>query len=232
MRFLFVACVLAAVPVVAAAQPRRGGIASAPAPPSISSPSLPSIGLPLPPIGLPLPPIGLPPPTVNRPVFERGHHRPRRPVFFVPFFDWYYPYGYPSGATLPAPPPETRTPEVVTGTLRLDVQPEKILQVFVNGYYVGNPLDFWSELTLEAGTHTIELSAPGYESVKFRVQIDGTRPIAYRGELKPLEQPPPADVPPSTLYYIPGCYLGNVDPKEVKLPDNCDMSRLITRPSR
>ena len=40
--------------------------------------------------------------------------------------------------------------------------------------------------------------------------------------------PPPA-VAPSTFYFIPGCYIGNVPPEKVELPANCDMSRLITR---
>lgn len=38
--------------------------------------------------------------------------------------------------------------------------------------------------------------------------------------------PPPA---PSTLYYIPGCYMGNVPPVQISLPAKCDLSRLITR---
>jgi hypothetical protein len=142
---------------------------------------------------------------------------------------------------MPPPPsaPTTsreRRDEPHAGTLRFDVQPEKLLQVFVDGYYIGTPYDFDSEITLEPGTHAIELTAPGYESVKFQVKIDGSRPITYRGELKlldakPVSDSPPAPVPPSTLYYIPGCYLGNVDPKDVTLPANCDMSKLVTKPS-
>jgi hypothetical protein len=121
--------------------------------------------------------------------------------------------------------------------LRFDVQPERLLQVFVNGYFVGTPQDFDSELELPLGTHMVELTAPGYETIKFEVKIDGTRPITYRGELKPLDAkpsadaPPPPSAPPSTLYYIPGCYLGNVDPKEVELPANCDLRKLVTKPA-
>lgn len=187
---------------------------------------LPSIGLPLPPIGLPLPSIGLPPANVTQPPITHGRRGQPRVVFFVPMmFDWQY--GYPLAA--PAPPPKVeRPPEPVTGTLRIDVEPRRLLQVFVNGYYVGIPDDF-NELELEVGRYTIELSAPGYQSVKFDVKIDGSRPITYRGELKPIEPKPEAAAAPSTLYYIPGCYLGNVDPKEIKLPETCDLSRLVTR---
>lgn len=52
----------------------------------------------------------------------------------------------------------------------------------------------------------------------------------------PIEPPPPPQEPeppfvPSgdrTLYVIPGCYVGNVPPKDVKLPPNCDLATLTT----
>jgi hypothetical protein len=31
-----------------------------------------------------------------------------------------------------------------------------------------------------------------------------------------------------TMYVIPGCYLGNVSPKEVALPPGCDLKKLMT----
>ena len=44
--------------------------------------------------------------------------------------------------------------------------------------------------------------------------------------------PPPEEPPfvPATriLYLIPGCYVGNVHPREVKLPANCDLAKLTT----
>ena len=30
------------------------------------------------------------------------------------------------------------------------------------------------------------------------------------------------------MYVIPGCYLGNVSPKNVTLPPGCDISKLTT----
>jgi hypothetical protein len=42
--------------------------------------------------------------------------------------------------------------------------------------------------------------------------------------------PPPPYVPSGdrTLYVIPGCYVGNVPPANMKLPAGCDLSRLTT----
>lgn len=52
----------------------------------------------------------------------------------------------------------------------------------------------------------------------------------------PVEPPPPPREPeppfvPSgdrTLYVIPGCYVGNVPPKDIKLPRTCDLAKLTT----
>lgn len=229
MRLRLAVVVVALFPAVAAAQIRSAP--AAPAPP----PAPPSIGLPLPPIGLPLPPLGLQPPVTTPPV-DPGRFPPPRFVYVYPwYYDWNYPY-----PGMPTDVPRQRAQEKEeprSGRLRFDVKPEKQLQVFINGYFVGTPEDFDSELELPLGTHTVELTAVGYESVKFEVKIDGTRPITYRGELKPLDpkaaaEPAPVPAaPPSTLYYIPGCYLGNVDPKEVELPANCDLSKLVTKPA-
>jgi hypothetical protein len=42
------------------------------------------------------------------------------------------------------------------------------------------------------------------------------------------ERVPPVSVGSKTLYVIPGCYLGNVSPKNVVLPAGCDISKLKT----
>ena len=46
----------------------------------------------------------------------------------------------------------------------------------------------------------------------------------------PPKEPEPPFVPTGdrTLYVIPGCYVGNVPPTDVKLPANCDLSKLTT----
>ena len=38
--------------------------------------------------------------------------------------------------------------------------------------------------------------------------------------------PPPQPTGSKTLYLIPGCYMGNVSPKDMKLPPGCDLSKL------
>jgi hypothetical protein len=52
-----------------------------------------------------------------------------------------------------------------------------------------------------------------------------------------VEEPPKQDTPPPapyvptgdrTVYVIPGCYVGNVSPVNLKLPDGCDITKLTT----
>jgi hypothetical protein len=52
---------------------------------------------------------------------------------------------------------------------------------------------------------------------------------------EPVEPPPPREPEPPfvptgdrTLYVIPGCYVGNVPPKDVKLPPSCDLAKMTT----
>jgi hypothetical protein len=50
-------------------------------------------------------------------------------------------------------------------------------------------------------------------------------PPAPRDPEPAVYSPPPKQ---STLYFIPGCYMGNVPPEHMKLPAGCDLSRLVT----
>lgn len=177
--------------------------------------------------------------------FDHG----RSPFFFGPAYGWGYPYPYPydpypypyeypfvtgyddgsSGASTEYPEPAP-----VTGRLDLEIQPDRNLQFSVDGYYVGTSDDFGDELELPAGPHTVEISSPGYETLSVDVRISAGRSITYRAALKPLDTKPgpdrsaPAPAAPSTIYMIPGCYLGNVPPKDVALPATCDLSRVTT----
>ena len=187
------------------------------------------------------------------PPWERGHvarpvapvHNQRRRksnVVFVP----YVPYAYGSyssyemaPAVAPAfgsqtetpPPPE---PPSDTGFLRLEVEPAGLLQIYVDGVFVGTPADLGNELELRSGPHRIEIRAPGYETLTFDARIEVDRGITYRGELNAIESRPvdvtPIPVPTGsrTLYVIPGCYLGNVLPDASRLPAGCDISRMKT----
>jgi len=139
-------------------------------------------------------------------------------------------------AAPPAPPEEQ-----ATGILRLEIEPAGAgLQLYVDGAFVGAADDFNGELPLTAGRHTIEMRAPGYEAISLEANITEGRSITYRdtlarssGALPPEPTPAPradtAPSAPSTFYFIPGCYMGNVPPSEVELPVGCDLSRLVTR---
>jgi hypothetical protein len=115
--------------------------------------------------------------------------------------------------------------------------------MFVDGYYIGLFSDFAGALILEVGTHTLQLREEGFrdERIDVKIPLDGT--ITYDVVLKPIEaaplplvapvaavpSPPP---PPTTIYVVPGCYVGNVPPLQVKLPAGCDASAALTFPSR
>ena len=253
---LFPALVVVLTPALAIAQgpppaPQSAGAAIG-LPLAPIAPTLPQIGLPLPPIGLPLPPLGLSPvPNPSRIADDRSHGRPpdrgmpgghkrRGPgaavVYVAPYFWSNDVPGAPTPGTIvpdeaPAPQPAP------TGGLRLDLQPASGLQVFVDDAYVGTSDEVGGELALEAGTHRIEISGPGYAPLIFNARIVAQRTITYRQALTPLEPAPLPDAPRppeppkgerQTFYLIPGCYLGNVPPEQVRLPAGCDARRVIT----
>jgi hypothetical protein len=194
----------------------------------------------------PLPEIGLHHPA------GRVHDRDRRgrtfqtwPTQFV-VVPWFVPSFVPSFITpmapapAPAPAPEAPVePPSRTGSLFLEVQPGSA-QVFVDGYYVGTPNDLNAQrrgLVLESAPHRIDVSAPGYEAVTFDVRIEPNQSLVFRRALTTIEAPPPAQapaaapaapLPPTTFYMIPGCYMGNIPPKDARLPATCDVSRAVT----
>ncbi len=181
-------------------------------------------------------------------------------VYLVPPFGWGYEppvqttqsmqtvQGVTSAGTVPIMSSADRRP---TGRVRLDVQPDsERLQLYVDGFYIGTADDLHDELDLEEGAHRIEIRATGYDTLSFDVKIAAQRTITYRGELKtarakaeptasepttaaaPATPAVAAPIAPTTIYFIPGCYLGNVPPEEVALPATCDLSRLVvSKPS-
>lgn len=186
------------------------------------------------------------------PSWEQGHvarpaptqpnrtPRPRPQVVYV-----VTPNGNPMGTPWfpSAPPPATvvtapviATPRPLTGRLRLDVEPADLLQIFVDGTYVGTRADLGDAIDLAAGARRIEIRAPGYQTLVFDARIDAEREITYRGALGPVAgarpvTPPPPPVAPTgskTMYVIPGCYMGNVSPVGMKLPAGCDITRMTT----
>jgi hypothetical protein len=252
MRSALATILMIGLAAVAAAQPVR------PVPASGSFPPLPPIGLPLPQIGLPLPQIGLPLPQIglpvpatdvpramipgrnnariNRPVPGSRRQRPSVvfvvPTFGVPVYDrpitnektWT------NGSTTSAPPQGSPF-----GQLQLDIDSTgDQQQLYVDGNYVGTFKDFRGGMDLDAGPHTIDIQAPGYETLRLDVNVSAGRTIAYHGTLTPTSPAnrdpavPSAPAAPTTIYVIPGCYIGNVPPQQVDLPASCDVSRVVT----
>jgi hypothetical protein len=189
-----------------------------------------------------------------------ANHRPPRHrnngyLYVVPAYR-YFPYSYfPSyglptvveSYETPAPPAETVTyptepppppspPPPPIGVLRLEVEPRDLIQIFVDGVYIGTPDDVGDDLGLAPGVRHIELRARGFKTLSFDADIVQDRSITYRGQLErdPDAPPPPVLVikPPATgsrtMYVIPGCYLGNVAPTPASLRAGCDLSKLTT----
>jgi hypothetical protein len=188
-------------------------------------------------------------------------------VYVLPSYGYFptnpiYGYGVSSSTTYvtptPAdivtmyPPAEPPAAEITTGFLRLEVEPRGLLQVFVDGLFVGSLADLGSEIELRLGARRIELRAPGYRTLTFNTEIVPDRTIVYRGALEPVSNAPAASAAPSlaapsaaspapaapgvvapsappasrTIYVIRGCYMGNVAPKAADLKPGCDLSTL------
>jgi hypothetical protein len=225
--------------------------------PSIGLP-LPSIGLPLPPMGLSPP--TRPPSILNsfrgdrvpsRGGFRGSRRAPPSALVFVPAFGYGWPYVPDSllpGTAVPSPPSLPPVEYHATGRLHITLQSGGDPQIYVDGYYVGLMSDLGGDLTLDAGGHTLELRDEGYETLHVDVQIAAGALITYRGAMKRLaaasapaasalvaQLPSSPDVPPpvpTTIYMIPGCYVGNVPPRDASLPAGCDEDRAIAFPSR
>jgi hypothetical protein len=229
MRLIIVTlAAMVALPVTALAQrPIPHAIPSVPAPRDpLPRFTIAPRGAPLGRIGLPLPAIGLQPSDVDGDQRFVLQHR----GFFVPWqmMVFYVPQPLAASAPPPEPAPKPIEQPPAMGRLVLDVQPASSAQVFADGYYVGVPEDFGASRgggLLEAGPHRIDVSAAGFEPLTVDLRVSPGQPVTYRAVLKPL--PPPVQVPPSTFYLIPGCYMGNIPPKDAQLPATCDKNRAI-----
>lgn len=192
-----------------------------------------------------------------RSYYEQSRHQRKGPALVYVGPQYGYPY---YGGTSPGyyetpgmitqattvPGVITVVPEPLSGVLLLEVEPADILQVFVDGEYVGTPADLGGALDLQPGSRRIEFRAPGHRTLTIDAQIVSQRTIVYRATLERIAPtrvvPPPAApiAPPApmpspavpsgnrTMYLIPGCYMGNVPPQDLKLPAGCDLSRLTT----
>ncbi len=134
--------------------------------------------------------------------------------------------------------PSVEIPATVptVGSLYLFVEPRALLQIYVDDVFLGTPGDVGDELRLAPGIRRVELRAKGYKPLAFSTNIVENRSINYQGALErdpsatPVE---PAEARPSTtsgttMYRIPGCYLGNVMPRASDLRPGCDISKMTT----
>jgi hypothetical protein len=182
--------------------------------------------------------------------FQHLSQYPAPPIVFLPGTYFPGPYYYPG--SLLAPYYETsmaetyrmsmaetylrRQREAARGGLVLTTAPD-MAQVYVDGYYVGLAEEFGLRgraINLDAGAHRVELRAPGYETLMFRVVIEPNDLVRYRSEMQPIAtKPAAATAPPPTpvtrsVYVIPNCYAGNKPPTGT-LPKGCSLKNLQTR---
>ncbi|HJZ71275.1 MAG TPA: PEGA domain-containing protein [Vicinamibacterales bacterium] len=96
------------------------------------------------------------------PIYVYGYSAPRAPVYITPSMPLY-------------------------GGIALEISPYDAY-VYVDGNYAGRVQDFdgtVQPLTVVAGTHRIEVQAPGYAPLVFDVMVAGGQVIPYRGDLQP-----------------------------------------------
>jgi hypothetical protein len=124
------------------------------------------------------------------------------------------PYGYPYPSAYPAYPPPAYPPatyppnayppsaypqsgyppqgsispsQTNTGGMSFEIQPSNA-QLYVDGRYVGTVGQFTpttQPLGLTAGHHHIQITAPGYRTMDFEVDIVAGEVIPYQGTLQP-----------------------------------------------
>jgi hypothetical protein len=107
--------------------------------------------------------------------------------FYDPFYDpfWSSGYGYGGGYSGYYGPSYSRAFRDA-GALRLKVKPRDA-QVLVDGYFVGTVDDFdgvFQKLSVDAGSHRIELRAPGFAPVQFEVMVVPGETITYKGDMR------------------------------------------------
>lgn len=138
-----------------------------------------------------------PPPSKNNPVVYNpvmfpgvrpGGHRLvpcRSSIFGLVLFDpyWWWDSGS-SDVNAPIVPTSEMAPRPLGG-VQLDVDPRRAL-VYVDGLFAGLVEYFsgyFQHLDATAGSHVIEMVAPGYEPLAIEVLVSPGRTTTYRGTL-------------------------------------------------
>ena len=154
----------------------------------------------------------------------------------MPAYPWDWYGAAVPGTTAPAAAAEPVVTQMAA-RLRLEVEPRGVAEIYVDGYFVGTADDRRDEVALEPGSHRVDIRAPGYESERVDVRLEAGDSATLRRSLQreggapppPRSAPPPAPAPIARkpFYFIPGCYLGDVPPKDAGLPASCDQSKTV-----
>jgi hypothetical protein len=201
-----------------------------PAPPT--TPARPPQTVP-PPITYPFAPLMTPPAGGLLPRAGEGVPFNTLPPFGGYSGSYFYPPSY-TDLTDPAAASRSRlaAPVPTGGLLRLAVTPLSA-EVYIDSLYVGTVADINARNVLElaAGPHRLEFRAPQYQSVTVDVRITPYETTTYRASLEPLRltavaSPPAPSRQATTMYMIPNCYLGNVPPRQNRLPSGCDAKQV------
>ena len=128
------------------------------------------------------------------PVYRPYVFRPRFSIGFGIFAGYPVPYTYSYpypiavyGYRAPRAPVIVGPGSPVYGAVALEITPIDA-EVYVDGSYAGYVGDFDGSrqpLTLTAGTHRVEVQAPGYAPLVIDVQVQPGQVIPYRGDLQP-----------------------------------------------
>ena len=187
-----------------------------------------------------------PAPVHGGDLFRAGPHTYRPRPFTPHRFVWPYAYGplwsfpyYPASSVDAAP--SSAPDEIAGGYLRLEVEPRSA-QVFVDGDFVGTVQDSGRRLFLDPGSHRVEVSADGFQTVTFDVRIRPFETITYRRDLDRAAGLAIGPVAPvtvtaraaaKTLYVIPRCYAGDKRPIAAALRAGCRIADLrVLTPTR
>jgi hypothetical protein len=151
-----------------------------------------------------LPPIGLPPPRPNPALKSDWGHRAPWVQAPAPLWDKGVPW-------------DRRPGDTPRGDVNGRRGHRGNTQVV---YYVPYAAGYYPE------PQVIVVQQPPVERI-VEVRVPAPEP---RAEAPPAVEQPPPYVPTGdrTVYVIPGCYVGNVSPVNLKLAANCDITKLTT----
>jgi hypothetical protein len=101
-----------------------------------------------------------------------------------------------------------------------------------NGYY-GAPYFYGSGSFFNDSYPTDSTTAPAVPGGPGSDDSFLTQPQQQPVASAPIPAPPPPVLHhPDTFYVIPGCYVGNLRPRQEQLPKGCDMSKMKEMPVR